>query len=237
MLLLILAVACNEKDTSDTSSADAAAALDEFSDNVTIYSDGDEIVFESNGMPDHTSPYWSEDHALYVAPTEVDERAMTPGQIDEFVGTYTLRVPASPEVASASSSTPLGPIGIAVSGAVIYNDQEGQNQPIDQALVSLDYTGAHIGPQSYHYHLEPHAWSEDDEALIGIMADGFLLYGRRCASTGDHPGDLDASGGHTATTQHSDAAVYHYHIENVAYQGSYYILFQGDFQGSPSSIE
>ena len=124
-----------------------------------------------------------------------------------------------------------------MSGAVIYNDEEGPNVPLDGAIGSLDYTGAHTGPQSYHYHLEPKAWSEDDDALIGIMADGFFLYGRRCSSTGEYPTDLDASGGHTHQTQHSTGSEYHYHIQNELYLNTFYILFPGDYQGSPSNIQ
>ena len=75
---------------------------------------------------------------------------------------------------------------------------------------SLDYNGAHTGPQSYHYHLEPDAWSHDDSQLIGIMSDGFYLYGRKCVSTETYPTDLDANNGHTHTTQHSCSPEYHF---------------------------
>lgn len=71
---------------------------------------------------------------------------------------------------------------------------------------SLDFNGAHTGPQSYHYHLEPTSWSEDDDALIAIISDGFFLYGRKCTSTNDYPTDLDATGGHTSTTMHATTA-------------------------------
>lgn len=217
------------------SSAEHAAFAEFDSDNVTIYTDGDEVVIEANGMPNHTSPYWSPSNALHVDATVASDLA--PGYIDDFNGSYTLRVPVNPEKASSTSSTGLGPIGIAVSGAVIYNDQEGPGTPIDDAIVSLDYTGAHTGPQSYHYHLEPKAWSEDDSELIGIMSDGFFLYGRKCASTGTYPTDLDASGGHTSTTQHSSEAEYHYHIQNNLYLNQYYLLFSGNYQGTPNAIE
>ena len=61
---------------------------------------------------------------------------MAPGNIDDFNGSYTLTVPASPTKASNSSSTGLGAIGIAVSGAMIYNDEEGPNVPLDNAAPS-----------------------------------------------------------------------------------------------------
>ena len=101
----------------------------------------------------------------------------------------------------------------------------------------MDYNGAHTGPQSYHYHLEPIAFSDDDDNLIGVIADGFLLYGRKCASTNAYPSDLDESGGHTSITKHNAESEYHYHIQNELYLNQYYILFPGDYQGTPNDIQ
>lgn len=213
------------------------AAYADFAEDFDIYLDGDEVVIETDGLPNHESPYWSTNNALYVEPTVADPDEMAPGTIDNFNGSYTLRVPVSPEKASSTSSTGLGAIGIAVSGSVIYNDEEGPNVPLDNAAPGLDFNGAHTGPQSYHYHLEPKAWSDDDENLIGVISDGFFLYGRKCNSTGTYPTDLDASGGHTSTTQHSTDAEYHYHIQNELYLNQYYILFPGDYQGTPNAIQ
>ncbi|MBX2845860.1 MAG: YHYH protein [Saprospiraceae bacterium] len=240
-LSAFLFLACGDDDTSTTDpipDAELHAAFSAFdSESYTIYADGDEFVIETNGLPNHTSPYWSNTHPLFVEPTVTTYQAMAPGNIDNFNGSYTLRVDASPSLAAGSSATGLGPIGLAVSGAVIYNDQEGPNVPLDNAIPSLDYTAAHTGPQSYHYHLEPKAWSSDDEALIGIMSDGFFLYGRKCNSTGTYPTDLDESGGHFSTTQHTSSEEYHYHIQNELYLNQYYILFPGNYQGTPSAIQ
>lgn len=206
------------------------------SNNVEVVLSGENVIIETNGLPNHTSPYWSTTNALYVEPTVTSFDEMAPGTIDRFVGTYTLTVANAPSLANSSSSTGLGAIGIAVSGSVIYNDEEGPGVPLDSAAGSLDFNGAHTGPQSYHYHLEPISFSDDDSNLIGVIADGFFLYGRKCNSTGDYPTDLDESGGHTSITQYADAAEYHYHIQNELYLNSYYILFPGDYQGSASAI-
>lgn len=261
--LLLSAYSCKEEDGNEDENQDPAseihAAFDEFDENnTTIYADGSEIVIETNGLPNHTSPYWSNttarsatdpmgnvlstpaaaaNHALFVEPTATSYAMMAPGNIDDFNGSYTLRVPESPSLASSTSSTGLGAIGIAVSGSVIYNDEEGPNVPLDNAAGSLDYSGAHTGPQSYHYHLEPKAWSNDDNVLIGIISDGFFLYGKKCASTSTYPTDLDASGGHSSTTQHNTDGEYHYHIQNTLYLNQYYILFPGDYQGTPNGIQ
>jgi len=251
--LSVLSIGCSS--TNDTISTDSMeetgilhAAFAEFdSDNVDVLLDGNNVIIETNGLPNHESPYWSStnarrgtaasavDHDLWVAPTATTYDEMAPGDIDSFIGSYSLTVSASPSLASNSSATGLGAIGIAVSGSVIYNDQEGPNVPLDGAATSLDFNGAHTGPQSYHYHLEPVSWSEDDEKLIGIMADGFFLYGRR-NHDGTYPTDLDASGGHFGPTPHNPEGEYHYHIQNEMYLGQYYILFPGDYQGTPSSI-
>lgn len=235
--LILFACATSDPDTSPGDTFAEGSIWDAFSENVTVYADGDDMVLESNGYPDHTTPYWGPDHELYVEPTVTTTERMTPGYIERFVGTYTLTVPANPEKASNSSTTSLGPIGFAVSGSMIYNDREGGNEPIDNAAPGLDYTGAHTGPTSYHYHIETKAWSEDDDALIGVIADGFFLYGRKCNSTGGYPDDLDESAGHTATTQYNADPIYHYHIANEAYLDQYYLLFSGDYQGTPAAIQ
>ena len=214
----------------------AFADFDE--DETTIYLSGSNVVIETTGLPNHKTPYWSETHALYIAPTVTSEAQMTPTRIDTSGRDFeaSLTVSSSPEAAASTTATQLGSIGIAVSGAFIYNDQEGAG-PLDGAAGSLDYAGAHIGPSNYHYHLEPLAFTNDDENLIGIISDGFFIYGRQCNSTNDYPTDLDASGGHTSTTQHTDDEEYHYHIINEIY-GSLgrYLVFAGPYQGTPNAI-
>ncbi|MEM8488809.1 MAG: YHYH protein [Bacteroidota bacterium] len=217
------------------------AAFDEFNPAaVTVSFDGDEITIESNGMPNHTSPYWDEANALYIEP--VVAQALTPGRIGGD-RSFTLTTSAAPELALSSSATGLGPIGISVTGVPIFNDTEGPNRPLEEVIAeTFDYAGAHNGPSGYHYHVESSdvpentVLSHDDERLVGIMADGFLLYGRREAD-GSYPADLDESGGHFGVTQHSNGEeIYHYHIINEFYIGSIIVLFGVDLQGTPSQI-
>ena len=79
---------------------------------------------------------------------------------------------------------------------------------------------------TYHYHAEPYALTYDDDALIGVMRDGYFVYGRRDAD-GSTPGTLAAQiaggtgddntlyiyGGHTGTAPSSaDSNAFHYHL-------------------------
>ncbi|MEM9680041.1 MAG: YHYH protein [Bacteroidota bacterium] len=268
--VFIISIACSSDDggssPNDTGITDddgltpteLHAAFAEFDEtNVTITLSGNNVIIETNGLPNHTSPYWSNttertaidpmgnvlvtpaaavNHPLFVEPTVTTYETMAPGNIDDFNGSYSLTVSATPTLAASSTATGLGAIGIAVSGSMIYNDEEGPNVPLDDAVGSLDYTAAHTGPQSYHYHLEPKAWSDDDDKLIGIIADGFFLYGRRDYPSNEYPTDLDESGGHFGPTPHNPDGEYHYHIQNELYLNQFYILFPGDYQGNASTI-
>ena len=127
----------DSSDEDDTGTGILHSAYYEFdTDHVEVVLNGDTVSIETNGLPNHTSPYWSADHALFVEPTVTSYEQMAPGNIDEFVGTYTLTVDNTPEKSADTSATGLGAIGIAVSGSVIYNDEEGPGIALDGAVGS-----------------------------------------------------------------------------------------------------
>tara|TARA_R110001632_G_scaffold20988_4_gene62151 strand:+ start:1849 stop:2613 length:765 start_codon:yes stop_codon:yes gene_type:complete len=235
VLLISSLIACSADSASDEEIEEAEvtelhAAFAAFNSKATtIYLDGSNVVIETTGLPDHETVYWGEGNALYKEEPDVDR---TPSIMSSNNNATTIVVDATPNLTGSTVSTQLNTIGIAVSGASIFNDQEGGG-PLNQAAASLDWTGAHIGPGVYHYHLEPKAFTDDDEKLVGILLDGVFLYGRKCTSTGTYPTDLDASGGHTTATQYTDGEEeYHYHIINELYSttGSY-LAFAGPYQG------
>lgn len=256
-ILLVLALAalaifsaCSNEDGNDTANPDnddsevvntPTSAFDDFnSDAINVTFSGDEITIVSNALPNHTSPYWPTNNDLYIEPIVAQEASISPGFIQE--SSYTLTVPASPAKATTTSETGLGAIGISVTGVPIYNQSEGPTDVTDATASGFDWAGGHSGPTGYHYHVEARDFGEtspltiDDEKVLGIMSDGFLIYGRKCHSTGTYPTDGDASNGHTATTQHSEEAFYHYHIVNEVYLNQYYLIFGVDLQGTPNTI-
>ena len=233
LIAAIVFVACSSDSTTTSNSTTTGtlhAAFAAFNtDATTIYLDGDQVVIETTGLPNHKTVYWGVGNELYLEEPNVQT---TPSIMSSNNNATTIRVDATPNLTGAAVATQLNTIGIAVSGASIFNDSEG-NGPLNQAAASLDWTGGHIGPGVYHYHLEPKAFTDDDSNLVGILLDGVFLYGRKCYSTGTYPTDLDASGGHTSATQYTDGKEeYHYHIINELYSttGSY-IAFAGPYQG------
>ena len=236
-ILFSVIVSCSSEDDIDSETIDEVvtelhAAYAEFNTEATdIYlsNDGTSVTIETTGLPNHETIYWGSGNDLYLDESGVD---VTPSIMSSNNNAVTITVDATPDLTGNTVSTELNTIGIAVSGASIFNDQEG-NGALDAAAGSLDWTGAHIGPGVYHYHLEPKAFTDDDENLVGILLDGVFLYGRKCNSTGTYPTDLDTSGGHTTSTQHTTSKdEYHYHIINELYSttGSY-IAFEGPYQG------
>lgn len=235
----------NATDTDDGGSGDVVAtpttAFDEFNTSaVTVSFSGDEITITSTALPNHTSPYWTANDDLYIQPIVAEEASISPGNITE--ANYTLTVSASPQVATTTTETGLGAIGISVTGVPIYNQSEGPTDVTEGTASGFDWAGGHSGPTGYHYHIEAREAGEtspltiDDDQLLGIMSDGFLIYGRKCNSTGTYPTDGDASNGHYSTTQHSTEDFYHYHIVNELYINMYYLLFGVDLRGTPNTI-
>jgi len=234
-------VADNSDPNDEGINSTPVSAFDEFNpESVTISFDGDQVTIESTALPNHTSPYWEDSHPLYIEP--VVAVAQTPGRIGGD-RSYTLTAPLTPELAATGTATGLGPIGISVTGVPIFNDQEGPNRPLEEVIVeTFDYAGAHNGPSGYHYHIEAYdvpentVLSHDDEQLVGIMSDGFLIYGRK-EMDGTYPTDLDDSGGHFGVTPHSNGEeIYHYHIINEYYFGTIVVLFGGELKGTPNAI-
>lgn len=197
---------------------------------VTVYLSDDktDYVIESTGLPNHETVYWGEDNKKYKNEPNV---GLTPTRIPDRDVSATITVDATPNLSGISIDTELGIIGVAVSGAYIFNNEEGRGE-LSEALISLDWTGGHIGPSVYHYHLEPKAFTNDDDNLVGILNDGVFIYGRKCNYLNTYPTDLDDSGGHISITPHNADGEYHYHIINELFANSgTYMLFEGPFQG------
>lgn len=248
LLALTLLASCKksddevEEDDAGQTSTTPVSAFDDFNSSaVTVTFGTDDITIVSNGLPNHTSPYWESTEPLYIDPI-LATGSLSPGHIGS--SSYTLTVPKEPAIASSTTETGLGAIGISVTGAPIYNQSEGPTDVTESTASTFDWAGGHSGPSGYHYHIEAREAGEtnplplDDDNLLGIMQDGFLIYGRKCNSTGAYPTDLDESGGHYSTTQHSGSEeFYHYHIVNDLYLSSYYLLFGVDLKGTSNMIQ
>jgi hypothetical protein len=203
--------------TADSSTSVAAsnvpAIYTHFQPAVSITLDGATVVLRSNSVPDHKSPYWAAGNALYEAP----HSGMTVNPFLIVSQSLTLRVPAAPAAASATSDTTLGPIGMAVNGVPLFNQYAAQRQPLTFEILSFDrYNGHPQQAGQYHYHMEP-AWLtglNGASALVGVLLDGFPVYGPREVDN-TLPTGLDSCNGHTHATADVPAGQYHYHVTSA----------------------
>jgi hypothetical protein len=163
------------------------------------------IQASADSQPDYTSNYFATTDPCYVAYTTA-----FPDPNVNKAQAFTIRAQKTPIVTSTTMG--LGPVGVAVNGVEIFDNQAAPGDDIYKEAGSFDRCGGHPAPGgAYHYHGEPFSISSDDGNLIGVLRDGYFVYGRRDMD-GTLPTNLDPKGGHTAVTADSATAVYHYHL-------------------------
>ncbi|WP_424581779.1 YHYH protein, partial [Tunicatimonas sp.] len=182
-----------------------------------IYVEGDFVIIETNGRPDHKSPYYVETswegelHEAYNGSN--DQFRLNPNRIGEF--TYTFKIPLNPEEATRHQATPMGAIGVSLNGVPFYNQYAAPDEPLTNEINSFDqYNGHPTGNANYHYHIEPLYLTETvgKDVLLGFLLDGFPVYGPTESGKLVSENDLDEYHGHTHATSDYPDGIYHYHI-------------------------
>lgn len=229
--------AVRARDTTTCRDARVAQGLDgawlRYSCRVALTVDGDVVEVVTDDLPDHTSNYFAADDPCHEAfPDGVQNPNLIAPQ------DFTLRIPRTPDTtATQMRGQPV--VGAAVDGVVVFGNFAAPGDDIYQEARTFDRCGAH--PQQtgiYHYHSEPLAISDDDAHFIGMMLDGYPIYGQRDVDDGV-PDDLDEFGGHTGPTADADGDVYHYHVNpqvstNPGSEGERQLfLTTGRFRGTP----
>jgi hypothetical protein len=215
--------ACSSGEISAATNAPApadsalASIYARFTSAVQVATDGDFYVLTANGVPDHKSPYFDATDARFEAYNGTNTRfAKAPGTI---VSTrYVMRIPRQPARASTSAATPLGPIGLALNGVPFFNQYNGQNRPLTAEIDSFDQYNGHPTPtNAYHYHVEPLALTRavGSDKLLGVLLDGYPVYGPVENGKRVTNADLDNLHGHTSATTEFPTGIYHYHVTDA----------------------
>ena len=203
-----------------------------FSGRVTITRIANAVVLKSNGIPDHKSPYFPPGHPQHTAYTGTNPGfTLNPNSI--VAHSFTFRVPAAPTVAAAVTPTDLGPIGIATNGVPLYNQYAAAWSPLSNESDTFDqYNGHPQADDIYHYHWEP-LWltRASKEALIGVLLDGFPVYGPREGGRLVTSAMLDRAHGHVGATPEFPFGVYHYHATST-----FPYLNGSGFAGTPGTV-
>lgn len=215
--------------TTSTPSSPAASTVVLYSQfyGVQVSLTGSTATLQTTDIPDHPSPYFGVGAAMY----EVPQAGMQVNPNRIATQNITMRVPLAPAISASTSDTPLGPIGIAVNGVVLFNQYAAGRQPLTFEILSFDRFNGHPSPANqYHYHVEP-LWltSTSRSRMLGVLLDGFPVYGPVDA-TGQPPSDLDVCHGHVGVTPEFANGIYHYHVTTeVPY-------ISGCFRGTSGTI-
>lgn len=165
--------------------------------------------------------------------------------------TIVMYVPKAPSKASTTQTMAMGAVGMAINGVPIYDSVAANTDNIFAEVYSFDENQGHPASHSdYHYHSEPYSISYNDDNLIGVMRDGFFLYGRKDSDNTDmstnggsewtsSDGDMYTYGGHVGTAPDGETNVFHYHVTKwtACYDRSGSTVYSDDGQtGSSCSI-
>lgn len=241
-VFIIIIAACssnaNDKDIADEGSEeksyDISGILSKFEGTGLSYAvNGNTVTFTTADLPNHESPYWPIDHPLYEEYNGTNSNfRKNPNEIAEQNIVFTITL--NPKEATNKQATPLGPIGISRNGVVFFNQYAGPDQPLTNEINSFDqYLGHPTGRNQYHYHIEPTYLTEKfgEDAFLGLLADGFPVYGPVENGEIITNNDLDIYHGHTSVTPDFPDGIYHYHITSE----DPYINGNGYF-GTPGNI-
>ncbi len=189
---------------------------------------GSSLVVSGNGLPKGAAT-----GSFPIAPGD-DAYAYDRNPNSILVQNVSVTLPAKPAVARTPSCLPMGPIGVAVDGVLIFNALDASKRDAVAHEIQ-DVCGGH--PQQggiYHYHSIPACVTgttvKSQEKLVGYAFDGFPIFGPR----GENgkllaDADLDACHGHVGwvTLRGKRVRTYHYHA-TLEYP---YTL--GCFRGTP----
>jgi hypothetical protein len=191
-----------------------------------VSTDGSFVVLRATSVPDHPSPYFGQGNAGYEPPQAGMQ--VNPNRITSQ--NMVLRVPVTPQVTSASSDTPLGVMGVSINGVALFNQYAAGRSPLSGEIATFDRYNGH--PQQsgmYHYHIEPvYLTAQGSSRLLGVLLDGFPVYGTRDPS-GAAPSGLDNCNGHVGATPEFPLGIYHYHIVSTP------PYIAGCFRGQPGT--
>lgn len=211
-----------DTDTTDTCLGDDTDIADDVPDwiknnfrCVTAYMNGTDIYIETDSVPDHTTAYWGDSDENFEDMPSGHAKA-----ISEFLTqSYQFIIPETPTALGSPNGMFAGAIGISVDGVVFFKGQTSTSSSLSTEWSTFDTANAHPngGDKIYHYHGEPAKITDYETSLVGILADGYPIYGPleedgSMPGTGSYPALDSDTYGHEHATADFPSGTFHYHL-------------------------
>lgn len=203
---------------------------DSSKNSVTSYDSATYITVTFTGVPAHPSNFFPSSGSYSFDANDYTVTGDYTDRYEDYTPTsanpntlaqqsFVLYIPKSPS-SSTHANKGLGVTGVTIDGIPIYSSLASGSDNIFKEAGSFDQCQGHPDSSSkYHYHSEPYSVNYQSSNVIGIMRDGYFIYGRY-----DYGGstDLDTSntssdefiyGGHVGTVPSTGTgSVFHYHV-------------------------
>ncbi len=186
---------------------------------VTVTVSGGNYVITTADKPPYKSAYYSSPY------NESMNSGFTTNPNSILAQNIIFTIPTTPTVTDCQDATAgIDALGISTLGVVIFNNQAAPGDSFATEYYTMDQSQGH--PQNtgkYHYHTEPYKITTDDGNFVGLMMDGFPIYGKYMQDNSTLP-TLDSTTHTTScTTTHFPDGSYCYHVENATLDSGYII--------------
>jgi hypothetical protein len=201
---------------------------------VNVTTSGNNYVFTTTNLPPWKSAYYSTTSPCYESVMFATTNKANPNTISSQ--NITLTIPITPTLAAGNTSAFGGGVGISVDGILFFNNEAAPGDSLATEYSTFDDSQGHP-PQNgqYHYHVEPPKLTNDGSDFIGLMLDGYLIFGKKNSSgSGTYP-TLDSLGtvdctptsiGYTTPTKC-------YHVRNASGVSAFLI---SNYRGTKGTI-
>ncbi|MDB4297555.1 YHYH protein [Flavobacteriaceae bacterium] len=195
------------------------------------------INIETKNLPNHKTVYYLDtqwEQSLYEDFKENNGMRfrLNPNRIAEQA--FEIKIPLHPKESKNKQATGMGVIGVSRNGVVLFNQYAAGRAPLTREIRSFDQSNGHPTRNgTYHYHIEPIAITKEfgKDAFIGLLLDGFPVYGPEENNKTITNDDLDTYHGHFGKTKEFPNGIYHYHF---TYEAPY--LNGNGYFGTPGTI-
>lgn len=209
---------------------------------VTVKACASTYVFTTNNLPPYKTAYYgtsSANNATFPSTGLSDNSARTKNPNTIASQSITMTIPKTPTLKTSSFDVTAGSgldcLGLTTYGVCIFNNQAAPGDSLATEFQTMDNGDGH--PQNtgkYHHHTEPFYLTDDDSSLIGVMMDGYPVYGKK-KQDGSYP-TLDASThAVSCTTTHFPGGTYCYHVANGS--GVAADIIGSYFRGTKGSVK